>query len=50
MLVKILPTGVALLLLPPVVMPLVCAVFARLHGELRAHEEREESNKAAAPA
>lgn len=38
-LVKILPTAVALLLLPPVVMPLVCAVFARLHGDLRAHEE-----------
>ncbi|MET9758134.1 hypothetical protein ABZ016_03615 [Streptomyces sp. NPDC006372] len=34
-LVKILPTAVALLLLPPVVMPLVCAVVARLHGELR---------------
>ncbi|MGA5356812.1 hypothetical protein [Streptomyces purpurascens] len=38
-LVLILPTAVALLLLPPVVMPLVCAVFARLHGELRAREE-----------
>ncbi|MEU1801221.1 hypothetical protein [Streptomyces sp. NPDC019937] len=38
-LVKILPTAVALLLLPPVVMPVVCAVFARLHGELRAREE-----------
>ncbi|GHD00405.1 hypothetical protein GCM10010313_11630 [Streptomyces violarus] len=38
-LVMILPTAVALLLLPPVVMPLVCAVFARLHGELRAREE-----------
>ncbi|MGW2325318.1 hypothetical protein ACWC5C_06080 [Streptomyces sp. NPDC001700] len=35
-LVKILPTGVALLLLPPVVMPLVCGAFVRLHGELRA--------------
>ena len=35
-LVMILPTAVALLLLPPLVMPLVCAVFARLHGELRA--------------
>ncbi|MGW7256429.1 hypothetical protein [Streptomyces sp. NPDC054834] len=38
-LVKILPTAVALLLLPPVVMPLVCAVFARLHGDLRTREE-----------
>jgi hypothetical protein len=38
-LVLILPTAVALLLLPPLVMPLVCAVFARLHGELRAREE-----------
>ncbi|WP_405600066.1 hypothetical protein OG741_20960 [Streptomyces sp. NBC_01410] len=38
-LVMILPTAVALLLLPPVVMPLVCAVFARLHGDLRAQEE-----------
>nr|WP_236055119.1 hypothetical protein [Streptomyces sabulosicollis] len=38
-LVKILPTAVALLLLPPVAMPLVCAVFARLHGDLRAREE-----------
>ncbi|MDQ0749240.1 hypothetical protein QF034_003471 [Streptomyces africanus] len=38
-LVLILPTAVALLLLPPLVMPLVCAVFARLHGELRADEE-----------
>ncbi|MEU0838388.1 hypothetical protein ABZ370_02810 [Streptomyces sp. NPDC005962] len=45
-LVKILPTAVALLLLPPVVMPLVCAVFARLHGELRADEE---STTSAAP-
>lgn len=35
-LVMVLPTAVALLLLPPVVMPLVCAVFARLHGDLRA--------------
>ncbi|MEU0246825.1 hypothetical protein ABZ192_21320 [Streptomyces sp. NPDC006235] len=38
-LVLILPTAVALLLLPPLVMPLVCAPFARLHGELRAGEE-----------
>ncbi|MGW5691037.1 hypothetical protein [Streptomyces sp. GMR22] len=38
-LVMILPTAVALLLLPPVVMPLVCAVVARLHGDLRAREE-----------
>ncbi|MFC9126212.1 hypothetical protein ACFT4A_05095 [Streptomyces sp. NPDC057099] len=38
-LVLITPTAVALLLLPPVVMPLVCAVFARLHGELRARED-----------
>ncbi|MFI2207022.1 hypothetical protein ACH47Z_41270 [Streptomyces sp. NPDC020192] len=38
-LVMILPTAVALLLLPPVVMPLVCAVFAHLHGDLRAREE-----------
>ncbi|MFD8365181.1 hypothetical protein [Streptomyces hygroscopicus] len=37
-LVMILPTAVALLLLPVVVMPLVCAVFACLHGELRARE------------
>ncbi|WP_328345713.1 hypothetical protein [Streptomyces violaceus] len=42
-LVLILPTAVALLLLPPVVMPLVCAVFARLHGELRAREETVQS-------
>ncbi|MEU5592769.1 hypothetical protein [Streptomyces sp. NPDC020298] len=41
-LVMILPTAVALLLLPPVVMPLVCAVFARLHGDLRAREEAAE--------
>lgn len=34
-LMKILPTAMALLLLPPLVMPLVCGVFARLHGELR---------------
>jgi len=46
-LMKILPTGVALLLLPPVVMPLVCGAFVHLHGELRA---REEDTKAAAPA
>ncbi|MGW7086004.1 hypothetical protein ACWGH2_21275 [Streptomyces sp. NPDC054871] len=38
-LVMIVPTAVGLLLLPPLVMPLVCAVFARLHGELRAREE-----------
>ncbi|WP_245225585.1 hypothetical protein [Streptomyces smyrnaeus] len=38
-LVEILPTAVALLLLPPVIMPVVCAVFARLHGDLRAREE-----------
>ncbi|MEU6548694.1 hypothetical protein ABZ915_00185 [Streptomyces sp. NPDC046915] len=38
-LVLILPTAVALLLLPPLVMPLVCAVFARLHGDLRVREE-----------
>ena len=38
-LVKILPTAVALLLLPPLAMPLICAVFARLHGDLRAREE-----------
>jgi hypothetical protein len=49
-LVMILPTAVALLLLPPVVMPLVCAVFARLHAGLRAPEEREEGTKSAAPA
>ncbi|MCT9139191.1 hypothetical protein [Streptomyces violarus] len=42
-LVLILPTAVALLLLPPLVMPLVCAVFARLHGELRAREETVQS-------
>ncbi|MFC9684226.1 hypothetical protein [Streptomyces sp. NPDC056948] len=42
-LVKILPTAVALLLLPPLVMPLVCAVFARLHGDLRAREEAVQS-------
>ncbi|MEV2250949.1 hypothetical protein AB0I94_10280 [Streptomyces sp. NPDC050147] len=35
-LVMILPTAVALLLLPPLVMPLVCGTIARLHGELRA--------------
>ncbi len=40
-LVKVLPTVVALLLLPPLVMPLVCAGVARLHGELRAGEEAE---------
>ncbi|MFI5662772.1 hypothetical protein [Streptomyces sp. NPDC051684] len=33
------PTAVALLLLPPLVMPLVCGGVARLHGELRAREE-----------
>ncbi|MGI5429827.1 hypothetical protein [Streptomyces sp. CA-179760] len=42
-LVLILPTAVALLLLPPLAMPLVCAVFARLHGELRAREETVQS-------
>ncbi|MGW0472805.1 hypothetical protein [Streptomyces coeruleorubidus] len=46
-LVKILPTAVALLLLPPVVMPLVCAVFARLHGDLRAREEAARGIRAA---
>ncbi|MEU1115442.1 MULTISPECIES: hypothetical protein [unclassified Streptomyces] len=35
-LVMILPTAVALLLLPPVVMPLVCGMAARRHGALRA--------------
>lgn len=40
-LMKILPTAVALLLLPPVVMPLVCASVARLHGDLRAEEDAE---------
>jgi len=39
-LMKILPTAVALLLLPPVVMPLVCSTFARLHGELGAEDGR----------
>ena len=48
-LVMILPTAVALLLLPPVVMPLVCAVFARLHGDLRAREEREKSTTVRCP-
>ncbi len=38
-LVMVLPSAVALLLLPPAVMPLVCAVFARLHGDLRHREE-----------
>ncbi|MFG2502252.1 hypothetical protein ACGFSB_29075 [Streptomyces sp. NPDC048441] len=38
-LVKVLPSAVALLLLSPVVMPLVCALFARLHGDLLAREE-----------
>ncbi|MCQ4211230.1 hypothetical protein [Streptomyces longispororuber] len=38
-LVLILPTAVALLLLPPLVMPLTCASSARLHGELRAEED-----------
>lgn len=33
------PTAVALLLLPPLVMPLVCGGVARLHGDLRAREE-----------
>ncbi|MFF3489994.1 hypothetical protein ACFYWS_01475 [Streptomyces sp. NPDC002795] len=33
------PTAVALLLLPPLVMPLVCAGVARLHGDMRALEE-----------
>lgn len=37
-LVLILPTAVALLLLPPLVMPLVSATFARLGGDLRARE------------
>ncbi|MFZ3598177.1 hypothetical protein [Streptomyces sp. BH104] len=35
----IFPTAVALLLLPPLVMPLVCGGVARLHGDLRAREE-----------
>ncbi|MFJ9124289.1 hypothetical protein ACIRJS_09405 [Streptomyces sp. NPDC102340] len=35
----IFPTAVALLLLPPLVMPLVCAGVARLHGDLRVREE-----------
>ncbi|MGW5864624.1 hypothetical protein ACWFRJ_20900 [Streptomyces sp. NPDC055239] len=38
-LVMVLPSAVAFLLLPPVVMPLVCATFARLHGDLRDREE-----------
>ncbi|WP_328494306.1 hypothetical protein OHS59_17370 [Streptomyces sp. NBC_00414] len=38
-LVMVLPSAIALLLLPPLVMPLVCAVFARLHGDLRQREE-----------
>ncbi|MFI6370393.1 hypothetical protein [Streptomyces sp. NPDC050546] len=42
-LVLILPTAVALLLLPPLAMPLVCAVFARLHGDLSAREEASQS-------
>lgn len=37
-LVQIFPTAVALLLLPPLVMPLVCGTSARLYGELRAGE------------
>ncbi|MCQ8189562.1 hypothetical protein [Streptomyces rugosispiralis] len=48
-LVMILPTAVALLLLPPVVMPVVCAVFARLHGDLRAREEAERGAGAVSP-
>ncbi|MET8468098.1 hypothetical protein ABZY90_28725 [Streptomyces sp. NPDC006422] len=39
MLMKVLPTVVALLLVPPLVMPLVSGEVARLHGELRADEE-----------
>ncbi|MEB8341450.1 hypothetical protein [Streptomyces endophyticus] len=35
----IFPTAVALLLLPPLVMPLVCGGVARLHGDMRALEE-----------
>ncbi|MET9391283.1 hypothetical protein ABZY20_12835 [Streptomyces sp. NPDC006624] len=38
-LVRILPTAVGLLLLPPVVLPPVCALSARLHADLRAREE-----------
>ncbi|MGW5735500.1 MULTISPECIES: hypothetical protein [Streptomyces] len=38
-LTMITPTAVALLLLPPLVMPLVCATFSRLYGDLRAREE-----------
>ncbi|MEV5607507.1 hypothetical protein [Streptomyces sp. NPDC052225] len=37
-LVLILPTAVALLLLPPLVMPLVCGAYSRLYGDLRAAE------------
>ncbi|MFI6347877.1 hypothetical protein [Streptomyces sp. NPDC050560] len=33
-LMKVFPTAVGLLLLPPLVMPLVCAGFARLHARL----------------
>jgi hypothetical protein len=46
-LMKILPTAVALLLLPPVIMPLVCAVFARLHAALCAREEAARGVRAA---
>lgn len=40
-LVLIVPSAVALLLLPPLVMPLVCTEVAHLHAELRAREEKE---------
>ncbi|WP_281368539.1 hypothetical protein [Streptomyces boluensis] len=38
---KILPTALALLLLPPLVMPWVCTAFARLHDDLRAQDPRD---------
>ncbi|WP_425825261.1 hypothetical protein [Streptomyces fractus] len=43
-LMTVFPTAVALLLLPPLVMPLVCGGVARLHGDLRAREEAAGAN------
>lgn len=48
-LVQIFPTTVALLLLPPLVMPLACGTSARLYGELRAGEADASGAKASPP-
>ncbi|MEV6754909.1 hypothetical protein [Streptomyces sp. NPDC051214] len=48
-LVQIFPTTVALLLLPPLVMPLVCGTSARLYWELRAGEADARGAETGAP-